>query len=129
VAQTLSRHAVYVMETSHPADFMSATPRTLPRWQSTRRGTRARVRWSRARDGLDPITQLDRVTLTIAASGPDGERRVRHELTLRRWTVDELTAAARLAGLEVVARYGDYDGRSPEDAGAAALITVLRPLL
>jgi hypothetical protein len=44
----------------------------------------------------------------------------------RFWTRDELRAAARIAGLEVTAQYGDFDSRALDADRAWRMISVFR---
>jgi hypothetical protein len=57
-----------------------------------------------------PGEGLRNVTFHYDVQPPEGGlRRVSHEFVLRVITAGELQLAARLAGLELVAEYGDYD--------------------
>src|SRR5205807_1169611 len=98
--ESIGRHlrpgGLHVMETAHPADFMGPVPRTKRSWQVSRNARRLRVRWGGPADRFDPLTQLEHSTVTLTVSaGTDGAPTVvRDHLVLRRWTPDEIDAAA-----------------------------------
>jgi SAM-dependent methyltransferase len=128
VGHHLAAGAIYVIETAHPADFMGGTTRTQRSWQVTRDGRRLRVRWGGADDHFDPVTQIEHSTVTLTVTGAKGSspRVIRDHLVLRRWTLTEIDAAARLSGqFRLTARYGDYAGAALEDRGASRLVAVL----
>ena len=86
---------------------------------------RARVRWGRPDDTIDPITQIvnDRVSIAI-----EGAEVIEGVVPYRFWTFTELEAAIRLAGgLTVAAQYGDFDPEvSLTSPDAWRMITLLR---
>lgn len=134
--QSVGSHLVpgglYVMEMSHPADFLAGTPKTQSRWRLTRGTTRVDVRFTSPLDAFDPATQVwnHRISVTVT----NGRRRtvVRERMALRRWTAVELDAAARLAGnLRLLQRHGSFDVDGPfgaNDPGEWRMISVLERL-
>ncbi len=114
---------VYVMETSHPADFLAGAPKTQDRWRVTRNGRRADVRFTSPE--LDPVTQVAECRISVRVDG----HVVRDSVALRRWTATEVEAAVRLAGtMTVVDRHGWFDADAPFGTGDPAewrMITIL----
>ena len=96
-------------------------------WTVERDGVRVRVRWGQGDEPMDPVTQVTNAVVTIDVCGPWGEQRIEETMAQRFWTRDELRAAARLAGLEVTAQYGDFDGGAIDAERAWRMISVLRP--
>lgn len=101
---------LYVMEMSHPADFLAGTPKTQSRWRLTRNGRRVEVNFRSPLRAFDPATQVWNCRISVKVTEGDRSRVLRDRMALRRWTATELDAAARLAGnLRVVERYGSFD--------------------
>jgi SAM-dependent methyltransferase len=129
VAAHLVAGGVYVLETSHPADFLGGVARTQDRWQVSRDGVRVDVRWTSG--PVDPTTQIgdDRIRVRVDQGGR--RRVVEGRLRLRRWTAVEVEAAVRLAGgLELVERHGSFDPDSRFDGGTGEwrMISVMRKI-
>jgi SAM-dependent methyltransferase len=126
VRRHLAPGGVYVTETLHPADGFRPGSRTETDWTVERDGVRVRIRWGHGDEPMDPLTQVTRMLVTMDMSGPAGERTFAEVLPQRFWTNDELDAAARLAGLRVAARYGDYGGGPLDGPQAWRLLSVFR---
>jgi len=109
---------LYVMETSHPADFLAGSPKTQDRWRLARNGKRVDVRFTSPLAGFDPATQIWNCRISVKVT-EEGRTQVRRDrMALRRWTATELDAAARLAGnVRVVERHGSFDVDAPFGAG------------
>lgn len=125
VAAHLAGDGLAVIEMSHPRDRLGDAPSVSSAWTVERDGVRADVRWGEPSDRLDPVTQIVDDHVTIAIEGGDVIRGV---VPYRFWTATELDAAIRLAGgLDVVARYGDFDaGVGLDSPDAWRMITLLR---
>lgn len=118
VAAQLAPGGLYVIELSHPADFMGGAPKTQNRWRLTRNGTRVDVNFTSAPRAFDPVTQVSTSRISVRVTERGRTRVVRDHIALRRWTATELDAAARLAGtLRVVERHGCFDLDAPFGAG------------
>lgn len=128
VRRHLAPDGAYVMETLHPADGFGVGEHTEIDWTVERDGVRARVRWGRGDEPMDPLTQVTQAVVTIDVHAPWGDQRIEETMAQRFWTRDEIRAAARLAGLDVVAQYGDFDGGDLDAEKAWRMISVLRPL-
>jgi hypothetical protein len=110
---------LYVMEMSHPADFLAGSPKTQQRWRLTRGARHVDVRFTSPPGAFDPATQVwdNRLSITVTERGK--QRVLRDRVALRRWTAVELDAAARLAGgLRVAERHGSFDVDGPFGTGA-----------
>jgi SAM-dependent methyltransferase len=121
---------LYVLEMSHPSDFLTAVPRTETSWEVTAPDRRVTIRWGGPDDPFDPVTQITLTCVTVETEHADGRRTLtRDVLQQRMWTATEVEAAARLsAGFEVVGRYGALEPDVPlwGDDGAWRMMTVLR---
>jgi SAM-dependent methyltransferase len=126
VRRHLAPGGAYVMETLHPADGFGVGEHTEIDWTVERDGVRVRVRWGRGDEPMDPLTQVTQAVVTIDVRAPWGEQRIEETMAQRFWTRDELRAAARLAGLDVAAQYGDFDGGALDADKAWRMISVLR---
>ena len=127
VRRHLAPGGAYVVETLHPADGFGVGEHTETDWTVERDGVRVRVRWGQGDEPMDPVTQVTNAVVTIDVCGPWGEQRIEETMAQRFWTRDELRAAARIAGLEVTAQYGDFDSRALDAERAWRMISVLRP--
>lgn len=127
-AAHLALDGLYIIEMSHPADRLTAEPKTSTGWQVSRGDVEATVRWGEPHDRLDPITQIadDHVTITVTEGGRT--RVIQDVVPYRFWTATELAAAVRLSGaLEIIAQHGDFADDVPLDSpGAWRMITILR---
>lgn len=132
VASHLVAGGLYVMEMSHPADFLAGTPKTQDRWRLTRGARQVDVRFTSPLGGFDRATQVWRCNLSVRVTHGGQTRVLRERMTLRRWTATELEAAARLAGtLRVVERHGSFDVDAPFGTGDPSewrMISVLERL-
>jgi SAM-dependent methyltransferase len=128
VAAHVSSGGLYVLELAHPADYLSASPRTSSDWVTEADGNRVAVRWGGPGERMDPVTQVTREHVVISVQYADGTvRTVTDEVPSRFWTATEVDAAMRLAGgFSVAARYGDFEGDSLDDPSAWRMIFILR---
>lgn len=118
VAAHLAPGGLYVIELSHPADFMGEAPKTQNRWRLTRDGTRVDVNFTSPSGGFDPVTQVSSCRISVRVTERDRSRVVRDRIALRRWTATEIDAVARLAGtVRIVERHGSFDVDAPFGAG------------
>ncbi|MBV8161212.1 MAG: class I SAM-dependent methyltransferase [Acidimicrobiia bacterium] len=146
--RAVGRHLVpgglYVMEMSHPADFLAGaptlttpkTPTTLTtqsRWRLRRGERHVDVRFTVSPASFDPATQRSESRISVRVTERGRQTVLRDRMVLRRWTATELEAAARLAGnVRVVERHGSFDVDGPfgaGDPGEWRMISVLeRPI-
>lgn len=139
---------LYIVELAHPADFFAAVPRTSSEWTVDASGVHADVHWGGPSDRIDPLTQVTKEHMTIAATYGDGTIRTVSDVVPNRfWTLTEFTAAMALANaqsaapeagvaqqasdpkgrLDLVASYGDFDETTTLDAPSAwRMILILR---
>lgn len=118
VGAHLVRGGLYVMEMTHPADFLAGTPKTQSRWRLTRGATRVDVNFTSPITGFDPSTQVWNCRISVKATARGRTRVLKDRIVLRRWTAVELEAAALLAGnVRVVERYGSFALDGPFGAG------------
>ena len=110
VAAHLVAGGLYVMEMSHPADFLAGSPKTQSRWRLTRGAQHVDVRFTSPLAAFDPATQIWNCRISVKVTEEGKCRVLRDRMALRRWTAAELDAAARLAGgLRIAERYGSFD--------------------
>ena len=120
VGAHLAPGGLYVMEMSHPADFLAASSKetTQSRWRLTRGGRTVDVRFTSPPRGFDPVTQICESRISVKVTDGGRTRVLRSCVALRRWTAVELEAAARLAGnVRVVQRHGSFQVDGPFGAG------------
>jgi hypothetical protein len=121
VGAHLAPGGLYVMEMSHPADFLAGAPKTQDRWRLTRDGTRVDVNFTSPLRGFDPATQVWNCRISVKVTERGRTRVLRDGLALRRWTATELEAAARLAGnVRIVERHGSIEVDAPFGTGDAS---------
>ncbi len=126
--QTVARHladdglAVVDVEAPHPDDFAPGAQPLVEHWtRPWRAGSVTKLVAVESRPSLG----LRRVTWHYDAQPAEGPlRRLTARFDLRTITAGELELAARLAGLDVAASYGDYD-LSPVRDGDERLIAFL----
>jgi len=128
VSRHLSDAGSYIIEMSHPADYLTPDRRTVTEWSMADAGRRVSVRWGGSGDAIDPVTLITRVSVTMDYLAGDADRVTIEEVQpCRFWPPTELAAAVRLAGgLTVAGRYGSFDGVPPGSPDAWRMITVLR---
>jgi SAM-dependent methyltransferase len=126
VRRALAPGGTYVIESLHPADGFQPGSRTDTEWTTERDGISAHIRWGRGDEPIDPLTQVTHLLVTLDVAGPDGTAHHEELMAQRFWTIDELTAAARIAGLVITERYGDFVGNPLDHPQAWRLISVLR---
>lgn len=109
---------LYVLETSHPADFLAGSPKTQNRWRLTRGGKRVDVNFTSPLRAFDSATQVWNCRISVKVTEQGHRQVLRDTIALRRWTATELEAAARLAGnVRIVERHGSFDLDGPFGAG------------
>ena len=128
VAAHLNPGGLYLMELNHPADQLSASPRTSSDWVTETGGSRVAVHWGGPSDRMDPVTQITQEHVVVTVTAPDGTpRTVADVVPSRFWTATEVTAAVRLAGgFGIAARYGDFEGDPLDAKDAWRMIFILR---
>jgi SAM-dependent methyltransferase len=114
VGDHLAPTGLYVMEMSHPTDFLARAPKTQNRWRLTRGAQHVDVRFTSPLRGLDPATQVWQSRISVRVTERGHTRQLRAAVALRPWTAAELEAAARLAGnLRLIGRHGSFDVDGP----------------
>ncbi len=124
VAAHLAPRGTYVMEMTHPRDFLGRGPRptgvSAP-WREERAGLVVETTWGHADDPYDPIAQVFEAHIELRVSSEHGTETVRDVVRMRDWTATEMEAAVRLAGgLRVAARRGDFAAKVPLDGSEAS---------
>jgi SAM-dependent methyltransferase len=115
VNRALVPGGIYIIELGHPRDFLGRGARTTgvsQAWTVERDGVSLTTRWGLPDDRYDPLTQLFHASVELSLTR-DGETRVLNTtVVMRDWTLDEIRAASRLAGGELmpVATFGDFEG-------------------
>jgi len=118
VGDHLAAGGLYVMEMSHPADFLAGSPKTQSRWRLTRGAKHVDVNFTSPIGAFDPATQIWNCRISVKVREGGRQRVLRERMTLRRWTAVELEAAARLAGnVRIVERHGSFDVDGPFGSG------------
>ncbi len=128
VARHITDGGSYIIEMSHPAEYLTPDRRTLAEWSAADGDRRVSVQWGSGADSIDPITLITQVSVTIDYNPGDARPVTIEEVQPSRfWPATELAAAVRIAGgLTLAGRYGSFDGTPPDSPAAWRLITVLR---
>ena len=119
VAAHLAPRGTYVMEMTHPRDFVGRGARSTgvsAPWREEHDGLVVETTWGHADDPYDPVTQIFEAHVELRVTSERGTEFVRDVVRMRDWTATEMEAAVRLAGgLRIAARHGDFDGGVPFD--------------
>jgi hypothetical protein len=130
VARHLDPGGMYVLEMSHPADFLTPSPKAQLEWEVADGARAVRLRWGGPGDDFDPISQVSMARVRMEYDRPGERTAVSEEILPQRcWTATETEAAARLSGcFEVAARYGSVepDTAFDETEGSWRMVVVLR---
>jgi SAM-dependent methyltransferase len=128
VSRHLTDGGAYIIEMSHPADYLTPDRRTLAEWSAADGDRRVSVQWGSSHDSIDPVTLITAVSVTIDyAAGAAEPVTIEEVQQCRFWPATELAAAVRSArGLTVAGRYGSFDGTPLGSPAAWRMITVLR---
>jgi SAM-dependent methyltransferase len=125
VRDTLVPGGRYLIEGAHPSDYLGAST-VSTHWDTERDGVSVHLDWGADTDVIDPVSQITQIHVQLIVTRPDGAVESYASVEDDRfWTANEMVAAARLAGLEVLGQYGDFDGRALDAEGAWRMITVL----
>lgn len=131
-ARQVRTGGIFVLENSHPGDFLTPESHTTTDWTARRPDLEVQVQWGADSDPFDPIRQINRTTVRITRRRP-GHPEVTTEQVMpeRLWTATELDAAVRLSGQwRTAGRYGTLS--SPDvgltDEGSWRMIHVLHRL-
>ena len=128
VADNLNPGGIYIIELSHPRDFLTRQRSTRNLWTVDRDGLSVTVDWGS--DAVtDPLSEITTGTVSYAVSGPSGAARHESREQWREISAGLIRALIRLSGrFAIVAWYGDLDTGVPFDAGDRAwrMILVLR---
>jgi len=128
VARHLSDGGSYIIEMSHPAEYLTPDRRTVAEWSAADGNRRVSVRWGSSADSIDPITLITQVSVAIDYMPGDAQPVTIEEIQPSRfWPATELAAAVRIAGgFTLAGRYGSFDGTPADSPAAWRMITVLR---
>lgn len=129
-ARHLDPGGLYVIEMSHPADFLTPTPKAQVEWEMADGDRHVRLRWGGPGDDFDPISQVSMARVRMEYDRPGRDTTVSEEILPQRcWTATETEAAVRLAGgFALAGRYGAVDADVPFDGteGSWRMVVVLR---
>jgi len=134
-AAALAPGGIMVLELEHPFDLFEGTLLDAhgDAWESEVDGVKVLVEWGRAGDPFDVTTHI--VTRTVGFNVVDptsgepveGWQAIEEQVRCRVFTAPEIDLLARLAGLRVVAGYGDMNFDTPlNDEQAHNMIIVLK---
>ena len=129
VGAHLARRGTYVMEMTHPRDFLGRGARvsgvSAP-WREERDGLVVETTWGHPEDPYDPVTQVFEAHIELRVRSDRGSELVRDVVPMRDWTATEMEAAVRLAGgLRIAARHGDFAAGVALDGSEASWRMIL----
>lgn len=129
VGAHLTARGTYVMEMTHPRDFVGRGPRasgvSAP-WREERDGLVVETTWGHAEDPYDPVAQVFEAHVELRVTSERGTEIVNDVVTMRDWTATEMEAAVRLAGgLRIAARHGDFTEGVPFDGSEGSWRMIL----
>jgi SAM-dependent methyltransferase len=129
VAKNLGRGGLYVIEADHPRILVGDAAQSVQTWDARRGDTLVRVRMAPGRHGLDPVTQVRDLSITLEIHEGGKIEVVEDSAPVRVFTHQELKVLVKLSGVfDWVATFGDLSITQPFDMseGARAMVAVLR---
>jgi SAM-dependent methyltransferase len=129
VARHLAPGGAYILEMTHPGDFLTATPRAISHWSEARDGLEVETWWGTPGDPYDPIAEIREARVEMRVRRGAREEVHVDRCRMREWTAAELDAAVRLSGAFAIAeQHGAFSLDQPFDATPASwrMISVLR---
>ncbi len=129
VAKNLGRGGLYVIEADHPRLLVAEAAATGQSWEAQRGDTVVKVRLAPGRHGLDPVTQVRDLSITLEIREGDKTEILEDSAPVRVFTHQELKVLVKLSGVfDWVATFGDLSITQPFDMseGARSMVAVLR---
>jgi SAM-dependent methyltransferase len=129
VAKNLGRGGLYVIEADHPRILTAGGSAGAETWEARRGDTRVKVRMAPGRHGLDPVTQVRDLSITLEIQEGGKTEFIEDSAPVRVFTHQELRVLVKLSGVfDWVATFGDLSITQPFDMseGARAMVPVLR---
>jgi len=128
VASQLQPGGLYVMEMSHPADFLTPHKRASTDWEMERGPLKVDISWGHPDDFFDPVSQITDVQVRLYAEGPDGPLELAVQAPQRCYTFQEVQALVRCqSDFKLVQTYGAFDTDfALDDERAWRMIVVLQ---
>jgi len=129
VAKNLGRGGLYVIEADHPRLLLAEVAAAVQSWEVRRGETLVKVRLAPGRHGLDPVTQVRDLLITLEIHEGGKTEVLEDSAPVRVFTHQELKVLVKLSGVfDWVATFGDLSLTQPFDMseGARAMVAVLR---
>ena len=109
VAAHLRPGGVYILELSHPKDFLTPELSVETNWEMAAGETRVHFQWGETGDVFDPISQTTQVTVKLKAETPHGPVALTDSAAQRCYTYQEILALLALQGdFKLAASYGGF---------------------
>jgi SAM-dependent methyltransferase len=110
VAAHLRLGGVYILELSHPKDFLTPELSVETNWEMAAGETRVHFQWGETGDVFDPISQTTQVTVKLKAETPHGPVALTDSAAQRCYTYQEILALIALQGdFKLAASYGGFN--------------------
>lgn len=131
VADNLTKDGLYLIELSHPRDFLTGKSSTRNDWTIEKDGRKVTTVWGAEGSLFDPLTEISEVRVTYTVEH-DGRQQL-HESTTRtrHYSAGLIHALVSLSGrFAIAAMYGDLDVNQPFDNSDKSwrMVLVLRKL-
>ncbi|MBI4822580.1 MAG: class I SAM-dependent methyltransferase [Deltaproteobacteria bacterium] len=122
VARHLSPDGLFLIETTHPADFLGRGSRSTgvgSPWVMKSGARTLKVKWGSPDDPYDVLKQVFDAHVRLELEEDGAVSVFEDHFPMRDFTLSELSTAAREAGLTMVRTAGDFERDLPLDHGEA----------
>lgn len=131
VAELLSPRGIYIISHAHPRDFYGSTEPSVERtWIAERDGITVETDWGGENQTFDPLTEIDKLTISYTVTSEGNSERFESRERLRRLSYQTFQALLKHSGrFELAGTYGDFDlGCRLDSPNAVRLLAVLRKI-
>lgn len=128
VADNLTEDGIYLIELSHPRDFLTNDQSAGTKWEMERDGIKVDTDWA-GQGETDPLTEVDDIKVTYTVTQNNKTEIFSSPSTHRNYTAGLMRALIDLSGrFKIATMYGDLDVDRPFDMHKKSwrMILVLR---
>jgi len=131
VSEALEENGLYLIEISHPRDFLGKEKAPNPKWKMKRELKEVEIQWGDEDDPFDPITQISQTLVKIKYSDGLNRGEIEDRAAQRCFTVNEFKALVDASGrFEIVDFYGSMKKNVPFDNSKEAwrMVPILKKI-